>query len=191
VYKILSKALANRLQQVLNKCISIEQSGFISGRSITDNVLVASEIIHYLKCKNRGRKGEVALKIDISKAYDRVDWHYLFSIMRRMGFHQTWINWMKMCVTNVKYHILMNDDRIGPVIPERGLRQGDLLSPYLFLLCAEGMTALIKQAEQNNLLHGVKVCRTAPAVSHLLFADNSFLFFKANDTETNVLKKIF
>jgi hypothetical protein len=58
----------------------------------------------------------------ISKAYDRVDWHYLFSIMRRMSFHQTWINWMKMCVTNVKYHILMNDDRVGPMIPERGLR---------------------------------------------------------------------
>ena len=129
VYKILAKALAKRLQRVLDKCILEEQSGFVAGRSITDNVLVASEIIHHLKCKTRGNKG-------------------------------------------------------------RGLRQDDPLSPYLFILCAEGMTSMIKQAERNNILHGIKVCRRAPSISHLLFADDSFLFFRANEVETNALKKI-
>lgn len=74
VYKISTKTLANRLQQVLSKCISEEQAGFVSGRSIVDNVLVASEIIHHLRCKTSVKRGEAALKIDISKAYDRVEW---------------------------------------------------------------------------------------------------------------------
>lgn len=71
-YKILSKALANRLALIISKCISKEQSAFVAGRSILDNALIASEIVHYLKCKRGGRMGEAALKIDISKAYDRV-----------------------------------------------------------------------------------------------------------------------
>jgi len=110
VYKILAKTLANRLQRVLDKCILIEQSGFVAGTTITDNILIASEIIHYLKCKTRGNKGEAALKIDINKAYDRVDWNYLFSIMKKMGFSPIWIKWMRMCVTTVSYHVLVNDD---------------------------------------------------------------------------------
>jgi hypothetical protein len=90
---------------------------------------------------------------------------------------------------NVKYHVLVNDKRAGPVILGRGLRQGDPLSPYLFILYAEGMASLIKQAERNNILHGIKVSRRAPTISHLLFADDSFLFFRANEVETNALKK--
>lgn len=108
VYKILAKILVNRLQRVLPKCISKEHSGFISGRTILDNVMVATEIIHYLKCKTGGRKGEAALKIDINKAYDRVEWGYLFAIMERLGFDQQWIVWMRTCVTTVNYSILMN-----------------------------------------------------------------------------------
>lgn len=97
VYKILAETLAKRLQKVLSKCVSNEQASFVSGRSIIDNVLVASEIIHHLRCKTRGKKGDAALKIDISKAYDRVEWSYLLSILDRMGFSNRWISWMKMC----------------------------------------------------------------------------------------------
>jgi hypothetical protein len=110
--------------------------------------------------------------------------------MEKMGFDTIWIRWMRMCVTNISYHVLVNDERIGPITPGRGLRQGDPLSPYLFILCAEGMTALLKQAESNGSLHGIKVCRRAPSISHLLFADDSFLFFRANENETHMLKGI-
>lgn len=84
-----------------------------------------------------------------------------------------------MCIIMVNYSILMNDDRVGPIFPSRGLRQGDPLSPYLFIICAEGLTSLIKQAARRGFIHGVQVCRRPPIISHLLFADDSFLFFRA------------
>jgi hypothetical protein len=86
LYKIISKVLANRLKPLLTRYISIEQSAFVEGRSILDNVMVAMETIHHMKSKIKGKVGEVALKIDISKAYDRVDWNYLMNVMIRMGF---------------------------------------------------------------------------------------------------------
>jgi hypothetical protein len=82
------------------------------------------------------------------------------------------------------------EDTAGPIFPGRGLRQGDPLSPYLFILCAEGLSALIRQAERNGSLLGVKVCRNAPIVSHLLFADDCFLFCRANVDEVNELMRI-
>lgn len=82
-----------------------------------------------------------------------------------------------MCVTNVKYHILVNDERVGPIIPGRGLRQGDPLSPYLFIMCAKGMTSLIKQAERNNILHGIKVCHRASTIATSFLQMISFSFF--------------
>jgi hypothetical protein len=82
------------------------------------------------------------------------------------------------------------EDTAGPIFPGRGLRQGDPLSPYLFILCAEGLSALIRQAERNGSLLGVKVCRNAPIVSHLLFADDCFLFCRADSVEATILKNI-
>ncbi|MCI23418.1 RNA-directed DNA polymerase (Reverse transcriptase), partial [Trifolium medium] len=143
-----------------------------------------------MKRKTRGRKGDLALKIDISKAYDRVSWGFLKGMLERMGFGEKWIQWMMMCISSVNYHVLMNFDRVGPIFPGRGLRQGDPLSPYLFILMAEGLTSLIHQAIGRGDIHGVKICRGAPMVSHLLFADDCFLFCRASIDEANHLLKI-
>lgn len=105
LYKILAKVLANRLQKILPGVISEEQSAFVPGRNITDNVLVAFELIHYMKCKNSGQDGLVALKLDISKAYDRVSWRYLQDRMSIMGFSEKCIKWVMLCVTTVSYNI--------------------------------------------------------------------------------------
>ncbi|CAJ2636059.1 unnamed protein product [Trifolium pratense] len=153
LYKIVAKVLANRLKPILEKCISENQSAFIPGRSILDNAMAAIEIIHYMKSKTKGKKGEVALKLDISKAYDRIDWEYLKDIMAKMGFSQQWIGWIMLCVETVDYSIIVNGNMVGPVVPGRGLRQGDPLSPYLFIICAEGLSALIRQAENRGDLH--------------------------------------
>lgn len=91
LYKIMAKVLANRLKSILPVTISKNQSAFVLGRSITDNVLVAFEVLHFMKRKNHGAVGEVALKLDVSKAYDRVDWRYLKERMVQMGFFNTWI----------------------------------------------------------------------------------------------------
>ncbi|WJX23528.1 hypothetical protein P8452_12731 [Trifolium repens] len=190
LYKLVSKLLANRLKGCIANCISEEQSAFVEGRSILDNALIAMEVIHSLKRRTRGSKGELALKIDISKAFDKVDWGFLKGMLVRMGFSETWVRWIMMCVSTVNYSVLMNFDKVGPIHPGRGLRQGDPLSPYLFILATEGLTALIKQSIGRGDLHGVKICRGAPVVSHLLFADDCFLFCRANIAEATHLMSL-
>ncbi|PNX71244.1 ribonuclease H, partial [Trifolium pratense] len=190
LYKMISKLLANRLKSCLDKCVSEEQSAFIEGRSILDNALIAIEVIHALKRRTRGLKGELALKIDISKAYDKVDWGFMRGMLERLGFSNTWIHWMMLCVSSVNYSVLVNFEKVGPIVPGRGLRQGDPLSPYLFLLVTEGLTKLIHKSLASGELHGVKICRGAPSVSHLLFADDCFLFCRATVAETELLMKI-
>jgi len=87
IYKILSKALLNRLKKVIGRCISEQQYAFIQGKSMLDNALIANEVIHHMKCKVRGKQGEIALKKEIIKAYDRVQWYFLKDMMKKMGFH--------------------------------------------------------------------------------------------------------
>ena len=180
LYKIGAKLLVTHLKAILPALISDTQSAFVPGRAISDNSIVAFELLHMMHKKNQGRHGYLALKIDMSKAYDRVEWSFLEALMKGMGFAPRWIQLIMECVTTVSYSFMLNGNPVGYVIPQRGLRQGDPLSPYLFLLCAEALSSLILQAERRNLLHGVNLCRGAPSVSHLFFADDSFLFLRAN-----------
>jgi len=120
--------------------------------------------------------------------HDRIDWSYLKNVMIKMGFSNRWIDWIMICVKTVDYSVIFNKDMVGPIIPGRGLRQGDPLSPYLLILCVEGLSALIRDAEGRGELQGVRVCRSAPIVSHL--ADDCFLFFQAEESQANVMKRI-
>ena len=175
---------------MLHKCISDNQSAFVLGRSILDNAMVAIEVVHYMKSKTSSKEGSVALKLDISKAYDRIDWLYFKEVMEKMGFCPQWVNWIMMCFETVDYSVLVNQESVGPIISGRGLRQGDPLFPHLFILCAEGLTALIHQAEVRGEIHGEKICRNAPIISHLLFVDDCFLFFRATEAEARKIKSI-
>jgi len=112
-----------------------------------DNAIVAIEVLHFMKTKTRGEERYVALKIDIRKAYDRMDWAYLRVVMAKMGFHNRWIHWMTMCVEYIDYSVLVNGEHVGAIIPRRVLRQGDPPSSYLFIICAEGLSSLIRDAE--------------------------------------------
>ncbi|KAF7135314.1 hypothetical protein RHSIM_Rhsim08G0091800 [Rhododendron simsii] len=189
-YKIIVKALSNRLRHILPFLISKNQSAFIQNRQISDNILVAHEVVHYLKQKKKGNVGCMALKLDVAKAYDRVEWHYLEAVMRRMGFHSQWVKWIMSCVTTVSYSVTINGQQHGYVKPQRGLRQGDPLSPYLFLLCSEGFSCLLKQRERQGQLKGIQICRGGPYVSHLLFADDSLVFCKATMEESGAVKEV-
>lgn len=138
----------------------------------------------------KGKEGYAAIKLDMSKAYDRVEWQFLREMMQRLGFDQRWVALVMNCVTTVEYRIRVNGVLTEEFIPEQGLRQGDPLSPYLFLLCAEGFSALLKRAEEEGRIHGIRICRGAPSVSHLLFTDDSLILCKANEQEVENLKEI-
>jgi hypothetical protein len=178
IYKLCSKVLANRLRLILDDIVSEEQSAFIPGRLITDNVLIAYECIHYLRNK-KGKSGACAIKLDMAKAYDWVEWRYLNEVMITLGFSDRWCNLIMKCVTSVNFAVRVNGVLSPSFKPSRGIRQGDPISPYLFLLCAEGLTCMLKARGPQFLSKGVRVSRHSPWISHLLFADDCLIFTQA------------
>jgi hypothetical protein len=189
IYKIVSKVLTNRLKVFIGDIISRNQSAFIPGRLISDNVLVAYEMTHFIKHKRSG-DSYMAVKLDMSKAYDRVEWNFLEAMLTKLGFHPNWVSLLMKCVRSVTYRIKVNGELTDVINPQRGLRQGDPLSPYLFLIVAEGFSSLLHTVEQQGLIEGIKICPNAPSVSHLLFADDSLLLLKADCDNAVELQRI-
>jgi hypothetical protein len=164
----MSKMLSHRFKVILLEIISDHQSPFMPGRLITKNILLAYECIHTMKNKKE-KKGLCAIKLDMHKAYDRVEWCFLEKIMDKLGFDQRWVKLVMACVSSVCYRVRFNNTKTKTFVPTRGLRQGDPLSPYLFLMVAEGLPCMIRKAGERGDLEGVKVCKQAPTISHLLF----------------------
>ena len=132
VYKLISKVLANRLKAILPQIIIENQSAFLYERLITDNVLVAFELMHYLDHKKDGKECYMSIKLDMFKAYDRVEWSFIEWVMEKMGFHEKWISLIMHCITTVSYSILINSVAYGSIISTRGLRQGARFQPIYF-----------------------------------------------------------
>lgn len=179
MYKVCSKVIANRLKLILPQIISPFQSAFVPGCLITDNILAANEVAHFIHNK-RCVEGYMALKLDLSKAYDRMEWSFLWKVMERFGFANPWIDMTMQCVTFVRYSFLVRGKLRGYINPSRGLRQGDPLSPYLFLLGAEGFSALLSQKARTSRLPGIVICPSTPSINQLLFTDDSLLFAEAS-----------
>ncbi|XP_060211956.1 uncharacterized protein LOC132639530 [Lycium barbarum] len=122
----------------------------------------------------------MAVKLDMAKAYDRVEWFYIQKLLLKMDLHENFVTWMMKCVTIPTYRFKINGDIAGEVKPTRGLRQGDPLSPYLILLCAEGLSRILNQAEVLGDIQSLRLIRGGPTVNHIFFADDSFIFCNAN-----------
>ena len=151
---------------------------------------MAYKTLHAMQNRRKGKKGSLALKLDIGKAYDRVKWPFLQGIMQRLGFPEGWIGRVMGCVTTPTYYVLINGKSYGHIQPSRGIHQGDPLSPYQFLLCAEGFTSLLARAELEGRIHGVANCRRAPQISNLLFANDSLLFCRTSNNEAEEIVDI-
>ncbi|KAG7542900.1 Reverse transcriptase domain [Arabidopsis thaliana x Arabidopsis arenosa] len=191
LYKIISKCLVMRLKKHLDSIVSDSQAAFIPGRLITDSVMIAHEIMHSLKARKRVSQTYMAVKTDVSKAYDRVEWNFLETTMRLFGFSEKWIGWIMATIRTVHYSVLINGSPYGSIVPERGIRQGDPLSPYLFILCADVLSHLIKSKARDGDIRGVRIGNGVPAITHLQFADDSLFFYQANRRNCIALKEAF
>ncbi|KAL5568114.1 hypothetical protein UlMin_024689 [Ulmus minor] len=189
IYKIISKMLSNRLWLVMDNVISEEQSAFIPGRLISDNAIIGFECLHAIKRKRSKKRGYLALKLDMAKAFDRVEWSFVQGIMLKLGFSEVWTKKVMACVTSVSYSVLINGAKSGQLFPTRGLHQGDPLSPYLFLLCAEGLSSLFHHFKAAGSIQGMRCGRNGPTISHLFFADDSLLFFEASNDSCLTVKE--
>jgi hypothetical protein len=169
IYKVIAKCMVNRLRPILGEIVSINQSAFVPGRLITDNALVAFECLHFIEQNTNPNKNFCAYKLDLSKAYDRVDWGFLRKVMQRLEFSHRRIDWIMSCVTSVSYKVNFNGAILDSFSPSRDLRQGDPLFPFLFLFVADGLSTLLQHEVQSNSIKPVKICGRAPGISHLLF----------------------
>ncbi|XP_016199953.1 uncharacterized protein LOC107640962 [Arachis ipaensis] len=182
IYKIVTKVLVNRFRPFLSEIIGPLQGGFILGRGTTENIIIAQEIMHFMR-NTKSRKGTMAFKIDLEKAYDRVDWRFLEASLVRFGFPKATINLILNCVTSSSLSVLWNRNRLQNFNPKRGLRQGDPMSPYLFVLCMEMLACFIFHRVSQGLWNPVAVSRNGPRLSHLMFADDLLFFCKASKAQ--------
>jgi hypothetical protein len=137
-----------------------------------------------------GKEGYMVIKLDMSKAYDRVEWNFLEAVMKKLGFDDKWVGLIMMCVTTANYAVMVNGNLVGRITPTREIRQGDPISPYLFLFCAEALSSLLVHADQRGILTGVPTSKRGPRLNHLFFAYDNLLFCKANKTHWLKMTKL-
>ncbi|KAL0458975.1 UNVERIFIED_CONTAM: putative mitochondrial protein [Sesamum latifolium] len=190
IVKMASKCVANRLKLMLDSILSQSKPGFIQGRLITDNVFLAFKLNHYLQSSRRSTRGCIALKFDMSKAYDRVEWAFLRGTLLRLGFNHRFVALVMLLVTTVSYSLTLNGKHFRYFHPKRGIRQGDALSPYLFIFCSEVFSYLIQDTERWGQLTGVAVARQAPRVSHLFFVNDTLVFCEATAEQIGEVRRI-
>lgn len=189
-YKLTSKTVANRMKWVLKDIVGENQSAFVAERLITDNILVVHEVMNHINRKRKGKWGEMALELDMSKVYERMEWECLQKIMLKLGFHEKWVEIIMQCVSSITYAVWINGIPRGVFKPTRALRQGDPLSPYQFLLCTKALSALINKAVQNRSIHGVVALARGPKISHIFFADDSLIFGKPTTREYGEILRV-
>eukprot|EP00253_Pinus_taeda_P027885 PITA_27885 len=187
IYKIITSMMARRLKPLLDKLISAEQTGFVEGRQILDGLVVTQEVIHSLKVKKQ--KG-MMIKLDLSKAYDRLSWNYLGKVLESFGFSRRWIDWIHSLISSPIFSILVNGTPSKTFTASRGIRQGDPLSPFLFILAAEGLGRFIKKEREANRIKGLKLWGNNLPLTHQQFVDDIMLFGEPTVKEVKHLRRI-
>ncbi|KAL4318995.1 hypothetical protein GQ457_18G000180 [Hibiscus cannabinus] len=162
IYKTVSKVLVNRMKSILPSCISNTQAAFVQGRAITDNILVAHELVHTHHTSVSRSSQEAVFKLDMEKAFDQVEWPFLKVVMLRLGFAQSWVELIMHRVSSMSSRVRVRGTLSEAFLPQRGLRQGDPLSPFLFLFGTEGLSAALTVAQREGRLPGVRASKHGP-----------------------------
>ncbi|KAJ9549508.1 hypothetical protein OSB04_022051 [Centaurea solstitialis] len=182
LYKIIAKVLSNRLKEVISSVIGVEQTAFLKNRSILDGPLIINETISWIK---RSKKKAFILKVDFQKAFDTLNWNYLDMVMGQMNFGSTWRAWIHSCLDSSRVSVLVNGSPSHEFSMFRGIRQGDPLAPFLFLIAAEGLNVALLEAIDGNVFQGINLPHGGPIISHLQYADDAI--FIGNWSEDNAL----
>ncbi|KAF5775443.1 putative RNA-directed DNA polymerase [Helianthus annuus] len=170
ISKVVSKVLANRLKKVIGSVVSDSQSTFLEGNFILDGPLMVNEIHRWgEKCKKKG----FFFKIDFEKAYDNVNWNFLIDSMSKRGFPDRWCQWIKGILKSARSSVLVNGSPTFEFQCFKGLRQGDPISPFLFILVMDVLSSLIDKAKEEGMFKGLKLPNEGPSISHLFYADDA------------------
>ncbi|XP_039031706.1 uncharacterized protein LOC120166515 [Hibiscus syriacus] len=177
IYKIVTRILVNRLSVVFPSMISMNQSIFLKGRNVFDNTLLAQELVRgYTRKKISPR---CALKIDLQKAFDSLNWDFVRIVLHALGLPEKFIGWILACITNPSYSIVFNGTLAGYFKGARGVRQGDPLSPYIFVLAMNILSSLLNVAAKKGVFSYHPKCKKV-GLTHLCFADDLLIFCKGS-----------
>ncbi|KAH9716124.1 reverse transcriptase domain-containing protein [Citrus sinensis] len=188
-YKTITKIIVNRLQEILPDLIGPHQTSFVPGRHITENIIVAQEIIHSMRRK-KGRQGFMAIKVDLEKAYDRLSWNFIHGTLQELNLPIGLTNLIMACITIAKMNILWNGELTSEFSPGRGVRQGDPLSPYIFVLCIERLSHGILKSIQQGQWKPIRLGKLGTPLSHLFFADDLLLLSEASRQQAGIINKV-
>jgi hypothetical protein len=188
-FKVISKIIADRLASIMPSIISEEQKGFIHDRNIKDCLCIASEAANLLHNKSFG--GNLALKIDITKAFDTLDWKFLLKVLKQFGFNEVFCNWIHVILQSAYLSVSINGKSHGYFNCTRGVRQGDPLSPLLFCLAEDVLSRSISKLVAQGSLSQIKGSRNVMIPSHSLYADDILIFCKGTLSGLRALKNLF
>lgn len=188
-YKTVTKLLARRLRESLHLLIGPSQCSFVPKCQSHDNIIVAWEIFHSMRQK-KGKKGWMAIKIDLEKAYDRLKWDFVRDTLEDIGFPKNIVDLIWYCISTPRMRLVWNGEDLEEFRPARGIRQGDPLSPYLFVLCIERLFQLIEVTVSNNHWCPIQIARKGHKISHLAFANDLILFAEASLEQARIIQMI-
>lgn len=188
LYKIISKIITARMGKVVRYLVSEEQANFVLGRFIHDNTILAQELI-----RGYGQKSISArciIKIDLQKAYDSISWAFVEQILQAYGFPSLFVDWIITCLSSVSYRININGCLTDTFDEKKGLRQGDPISPFLFVLSMDYLSMMMKRLAVQEQFKFHPQCDLLQ-ITHLTFADDLLFFSKGNVHSVSVLLEVF